>query len=112
MKLNGQLTLGENTADNGGLRLAYLALMDTLAHEPAAAQIDGYTPSQRFFLAFGQVWCENVREQAARNSALVDPHSPGRSRVNGAVQNFDEFGKAFSCKKGAPMYPEKACRVW
>ena len=66
----------------------------------------------RFFIAYGQLWCENVREESARNSALVDPHSPGRWRVNGAVQNFDEFGKAFSCKKGAPMYPENSCRVW
>ena len=114
VKLNGNLTLGENTADNGGLRLAYIALMDTLAKEPAAAdkEIDGYTPAQRYFLSFGQVWCENVREQTARDRALTDPHSPGRWRVNGAVQNFDEFGKAFACKKGAPMYPENSCRVW
>jgi putative endopeptidase len=112
VKLNGQLTLGENTADNGGLRIAYLALMNTLAKQAASPEIDGYTPAQRYFLAFGQVWCENVREQSARNSALVDPHSPGRFRVNGAVQNFDEFGKAFSCKKGSPMYPENSCRVW
>ncbi len=111
-KLNGQLTLGENTADNGGLRLAYVALMHSLADQSAAALIDGYTPAQRFFLAFGQVWCENVREQAVRNSALTDTHSPGRWRVNGAVQNFDEFGKAFRCKKGAPMYPENSCHVW
>jgi putative endopeptidase len=113
-KLNGSLTLGENTADNGGLRLAYSALMATFANPPGAVspQIDGYTPAQRFFLAYGQVWCQNVREQSARNSALTDPHSPGQWRVNGAVQNFDEFGKAFSCKKGAPMYPENSCRVW
>ncbi len=113
-KLNGSLTLGENTADNGGLRLAFAALMASLANPPGAiaAQIDGYTPAQRFFLSFGQIWCENVREQAARSRALTDPHSPGQWRVNGAVQNFDEFGKAFSCKKGAPMYPENSCRVW
>ena len=113
-KLNGSLTLGENTADNGGLRLAYAALMASLATPPGtvAPQIDGYTPAQRFFLAFGQIWCENVREQAARSRALTDPHSPGQWRVNGAVQNFDEFGKAFSCKKSAPMYPQNSCRVW
>jgi putative endopeptidase len=110
--LNGQLTLGENTADNGGLRIAYLALMNTLANQATAPEIDGYTPAQRFFISYGQLSCENVREQAARNSALTDPHSPGRWRVNGAVQNFDQFGAAFSCKKGAPMYPENACRVW
>jgi putative endopeptidase len=111
-KLNGQLTLGENTADNGGLRIAYMALMDTLAGAAPAHEIDGYSPAQRFFLAYGQLWCENVREQAARSYALTDPHSPGHWRVNGAVQNFDQFGKAFGCKKAAPMSPEGSCRVW
>ncbi len=112
VKLNGQLTLGENTADNGGLRIAYMALMDTLAGAAPAPEIDGYSPAQRFFLAYGQLSCENIREQAARNYVLTDPHSPGHWRVNGAVQNFDQFGKAFGCKKGAPMYPETSCRVW
>src|ERR1700691_4061344 len=114
VKLNGRLTLGENTADNGGLRIAYLALMNTLAKEPGtvAPQIDGYTPAQRFFLAFGQIWCENVREQAARSRALTDPHSPGQWRGDGARHKLDEFGKAFSCNKGAPMYPQNSCRVW
>jgi putative endopeptidase len=111
-KLNGQLTLGENTADNGGLRIAYMALMDTLAGAAPAPGIDGFSPAQRFFLAYGQLWCENVREQAARSYALTDPHSPGHWRVNGAVQNFDQFGKAFGCKKAAPMSPETSCRVW
>ena len=113
-KLNGKLTLGENTADNGGLRIAYQALMSVLATEgPSAGKaIDGYTPSQRFFISFAQVWCENITEQSARVSVKVDPHSPGQWRANGTVQNFDEFGKAFGCKKGQPMMPENACRVW
>lgn len=112
--LNGKLTLGENTADNGGLRIAYQALMSTLAEENASttAKKDNYTPAQRFFLGFGQVWCENVTEQAARLRAKTDPHSSGRWRTNGAVQNFDEFGKAFGCKVGQPMMPANACRVW
>jgi putative endopeptidase len=112
--LNGKLTLGENTADNGGLRVAYLALLDTLASEGKSIddKIDGYTEAQRYFLGFGQVWCQNQTDQSARQSALTDPHSPGRWRTNGAVQNFDEFGKAFGCKKGQPMYPEHSCRVW
>ncbi|WP_255460868.1 M13 family metallopeptidase [Edaphobacter albus] len=112
--LNGKLTLGENTADNGGLRIAYQALMSTLAEEHASqtAKVDGYTPAQRFFLGFGQVWCENVTEQAARLRAKTDPHSSGRWRANGTVQNFDEFGKAFGCKVGQPMMPVNACRVW
>lgn len=113
-KLNGKLTLGENTADNGGLRIAYMALLDVLAKEGKTIndKIDGYTEEQRYFLGFAQVWCQNETEQAARQSAMTDPHSPGRWRVNGSVQNFDQFGKAFGCHKGQPMYPENSCRVW
>uniref|UniRef100_E6QM49 Endothelin-converting enzyme 1 n=1 Tax=mine drainage metagenome TaxID=410659 RepID=E6QM49_9ZZZZ len=112
--LNGKLTLGENTADNGGLRIAYIALLDTLAaeHKSVEDKVGDYTEAQRFFIGFAQVWCQNQTDQSARQSALVDPHSPGRWRANGSVQNFDEFGKAFGCKKGAPMYPVNACRVW
>jgi putative endopeptidase len=113
-KLNGKLTLGENTADNGGLRIAWQALLDTLAeeHKSIDEKIDGYTEAQRYFLGFAQVWCQNQTEKAARQAALVDSHSPGRWRVNGTVQNFDEFGKAFGCTKGQPMYPVNSCRVW
>jgi putative endopeptidase len=112
--LKGALTLGENTADNGGLRIAYMALLDTLAaeHKSIDDKIDGYTEAQRYFISFGQIWCQNQTDQSARQSALTDPHSPGRWRANGSVQNFDEFGKAFGCKKGQPMYPEHSCRVW
>jgi putative endopeptidase len=113
-KLNGKLTLGENTADNGGLRIAWMALLDTLAAEGKSIndKIDDYTEAQRYFLSFGQVWCQNQTEPSARQSALTDPHSPGRWRTNGSVQNFDEFGKAFGCTKGQPMYPANSCRVW
>ncbi len=117
--LNGHLTLGENTADNGGIRIAYQALMNTLAKQGAAAEPDysdgkrdGYTPQQRFFIAFGQIWCQNATEQSARVLAKTDPHSSGEWRVKGTVQNFDEFGKAFGCKVGQPMMPEHSCRVW
>ena len=118
--LNGHLTLGENTADNGGIRIAYQALMDVLAKEGAAAEPgyvggkrDGYTPAQRFFIGFGQVWCENQTEQSLRVRAKTDPHSSGEWRVKGTVQNFDEFGKAFGCKVGQPMMPASGgCRTW
>ena len=112
--LNGHLTLGENTADNGGLRIAYMALLDTLAQQGKSIdeKIGGFTEAQRYFIGFAQVWCQNQTEQAARQAALVDPHSPGKWRVNGTVQNFDAFGKAFGCKKGQPMYPANSCRVW
>jgi putative endopeptidase len=112
--LNGKLTLGENTADNGGLRIAYMALLDTLAAQGKSIgdKTDGFTEAQRYFIGFAQVWCENKTEQAARQSALTDPHSPGRWRVNGTVQNFDQFGKAFGCTQGQPMLPASSCRVW
>jgi putative endopeptidase len=112
--LKGELTLGENTADNGGLRIAYMALLDTLAAQGKSIndKIDGYTEAQRYFLGFAQVWCQNQTDQSARQSALTDPHSPGRWRVNGTVQNFDEFGKAFGCTKGQIMVPANSCRVW
>jgi len=114
MKLNGRLTLGENTADNGGLRIAFMALLDTLAAQGKTIndKIDEYTEAQRYFLGFAQVWCQNQTDQVGRQLVLVDPHSPGKWRVNGSVQNFDEFGKAFGCTKGQPMYPVNACRVW
>ncbi len=113
--LNGHLTLGENTADNGGIRIAYQALLNTLAAQNASttAEKDGYTPAQRFFISFGQVWCQNETEQAAVNGAKTDPHSTGEWRVKGTVQNFPEFGKAFGCHPGQPMMPENGgCRVW
>ena len=112
--LNGRLTLGENTADNGGIRIAYRALQETLAKEGVSPEtkVDGYTAAQQFFISFGQVWCENKTEEAARVGAKTDPHSTGHWRTDGTVQNFDEFGKAFGCKVGQPMYPANSCRVW
>ncbi|MGH9641090.1 MAG: M13 family metallopeptidase, partial [Terriglobales bacterium] len=111
VKLNGRLTLGENTADNGGLKLAYMALTNTIGNTPIK-QIDGFTPQQRFFLSFAQIWCQNVTDQQARKLALTDPHSPGRWRVNGSVQNSAGFQQAFGCKASQPMVSENACRVW
>jgi putative endopeptidase len=112
--LNGKLTLGENTADNGGIHIAWQALLATLAQENKSIddKIDGYTEAQRYFIAFGQIWCENRTDQISRMAAKTDPHSPGRFRVDGVVRNFDEFGKAFGCHTGQPMMPENACRVW
>ena len=112
-KLNGKLTLSENTADNGALRIAYIALMDTLKQDSKAAQdVDGYTPAQQYFISFGQILCENRTDAVSRLGARTDPHSPGEFRVNGVVQNFDAFGKAFGCKVGDPMMPAHSCRVW
>ncbi len=111
VKVNGRLTLGENTADNGGLRVAYMALEKDLAGK-SRETIDGFTPEQRFFLGFAQVWCEKERPEALRRSALTNPHSPGRYRVIGTVSNSPEFQKAWSCPAGSPMAPVDRCRVW
>jgi putative endopeptidase len=115
VKLNGRLTLGENTADNGGARIALSALERMIAEDKTGKEgqkIDGYTPQQRFFLGFGRVWCEKVRPEQARVWALTDPHSPGKFRVDGVVQNMPEFQKAWGCKAGQPMVAENACHVW
>jgi putative endopeptidase len=107
-------TVADRSGENGGLRIAYRALMDAVAAQDKApdSKTDGYTESQRFFLSFAQSSCEGetIRPKIAGRSA--HPHSVGQVRVNGAVQNFEEFGKAFECAKGKPMYPEKSCRVW
>ena len=115
IKLNGRLTLGENTADNGGARIALAALEHMIADDKTGKEgqkIDGYTPEQRFFLGFGRVWCEKRRPEVARMRVLTDPHSPGKYRVDGVVQNMPEFQKAWGCKAGQPMVAENACHVW
>jgi endothelin-converting enzyme/putative endopeptidase len=110
VNVNGRLTLGENTADNGGIRIAYLAMENALNGKKE--KLDGFTPEQRFFLGYAQIWCENATPQSDRQQALTNPHSPGRYRVSGVVQNMPEFQQAFSCKAGQPMVSTNACRVW
>ena len=109
--LNGKLTLGENTADNGGVRLSLMALLATIGNL-SQPKIGGFTPEQRFFLSFGQIWCENQTPESLRLRAQTDPHSPGKYRVNGVLENMPEFQKAFACKSGQPMASANACRVW
>lgn len=109
--LNGRLTLGENTADNGGLRLAWMALMDDLKTKHLA-EADGFTPQQRFFVGWAQMWCENATPEMERLQAQTNPHSPGRFRANGVVSNMPEFAEAFGCKAGAKMINQPICRVW
>jgi putative endopeptidase len=115
LHLNGRLTLGENTADNGGARIALMALERMIAEDKTGKEgqsIDGYTPEQRFFLGFGRVWCEKRRPEYLRTQVTTNPHSPGKYRVNGVVQNMPEFQKAWGCKAGQPMVAESACHVW
>jgi len=115
LKLNGRLTLGENTADNGGARIALMALERMIAEDKTGKEgekIDGYTPEQRFFLGFARVWCEKRRPESARMQVTTNPHSPGKWRVNGVVQNMPEFQQAWGCKAGQPMVSANACHVW
>ncbi|HXX02090.1 MAG TPA: M13 family metallopeptidase [Candidatus Acidoferrales bacterium] len=112
--VNGKLTLGENTADNGGLRLAFLAFLADAKRKniDLTQKQDGYTPIQQFFLGHGQSWCGSTRPEQQRLQVQTDPHSPREFRVNGVVQNMPEFGQAFGCKVGQPMTPQNSCRVW
>ena len=115
LHVNGKLTLGENTADNGGLRLAWMALLADAAsnHTPLDQKTAaGYTPKQELFLGWAQNWCSTDRPEMLRMAVRVDPHSPDRIRANGVVVNMPEFRQSFGCKTGQPMAPEKMCRVW
>ncbi len=109
LKVNGELTLGENIADNGGLQLAHMAF-DAEPHSSQA--VDGYTADQRFFLGWAQWRCMNVTEQKARELARDDPHSPGKWRVNGVVSNMPTFQKAYGCKQADAMVRPEPCRIW
>ncbi len=111
MHINGKLTLGENAADLGGVRLGYVALMKILANKPSP-DIGGFSPAQRYFIAYAQSWCGTTRPEAVRLRTATDPHSPPMFRVNGVVSDMPEFRAAFSCKPNAPMVRAKACRVW
>ena len=112
--VNGKLTLGENTADNGGLLLAYMAYLDRAKQDgvDTTKKIDGYTGPQRFYIAWAQNWCENTRPETTRKLVLTDPHSPNHFRANGPVVNQPGFAGAFGCKAGSPMTPAQNCRVW
>jgi len=114
VKVNGKLTLGENTADNGGLLLAYMAYLERAKTNGVDLnkKVDGYTSPQRFYIAFAQNYCENSRDESIRNQVLTDPHSPDHFRANGAIVNQPGFGPAFGCKVGSPMVPANSCRVW
>jgi len=114
LHVNGKLTLGENTADNGGIRLAFMALLADAKRKNINLdeKQDSFTPEQQFFLAYGQNWCEEMRPEAEKMQVQTNEHAPSHFRVNGVVRNMKEFGDAFHCKAGAPMQPVNACRVW
>jgi len=112
--LNGKLTEGENLADLGGLWLAWIAWQDKAeaAHLDMAAKTEGYTPEQRFWIAYAQQWCTQTRQEDLRSRALTDPHAPEEYRTNAILQDLPEFAKSFSCKAPQKMVSPKPCRVW
>ena len=112
IKINSKLSLGEDVADLGGMILAWMAWQTEIAKTPPEPAREGFTPEQRFFIGFAQWACENDRPENLRVSALTNPHSPGKYRINGVAVNLPEFQKAFACKAGQPMVKENRCRVW
>ena len=109
---NGKLVLGESIADLGGLAIAYAAYEKSLAGKPRPPERDGFTPEQRFFLGWAQVWGANERLEYARLMANTNPHPLGRFRANGPLSNMAEFARAFGCKHGEAMVREQACKIW
>ena len=114
MHVNGNLTLGENLADNGGLKTSYQAYKNIAELEGVQSHLPGleYTPDQLFFIAFAQVWCSIFTEEYIATSLLTNPHSPGPFRVNGTLINSQEFADAFNCPVGSPMNPKDKCLMW
>ena len=111
--VNGSLTVGENIADNGGIKIAFLALQNVMKQKKLET-INGFTPEQRFFLAYAFIWAGNIREQAARLRLQTDPHSPTNMRVNGQLPQLEFWYKAFNITDKDPMYiaPEKRVNIW
>ena len=112
--VNGKLTLGENIADIGGLKIAFAAYQNSLKGRPTPAPIDGFTGPQRFFLGAATVWRNHIREAALSLRLKTDSHSPGRVRVNGPLSNLPEFYEAFACSDGQPMKRDAKVRpaIW
>lgn len=114
LNVNGKLTLGENIADNGGLHVSYLAYQ-TLQANKTSERLQGLeqlSPEALFYVNFGRIWCSKLRDQVAEQLIYTDPHSPNNIRVNGAVQNNQDFATIFNCPVGSPMNPENKCKMW
>jgi putative endopeptidase len=114
MHVNGELTLGENIADLGGVAIAFTGFQNYIKKNPQPATISGFTPEQRFFLAWANIWKNNIRDEELKNRLVTDPHSPGKYRVNGPLSNVETFYKAFGIKEGDPMMrpADKRAKIW
>jgi len=120
VNVNVKLTLGENLADNGGLKQAYVAWRKRFDSDKDSDKyinhllpgLEGLGREKLFYVNFGRVWCQRIRPEAAFERIRTDPHSPARWRVNGAVQNSKHFAETFQCPAGAPMNPKTKCELW
>ncbi|GAC1359114.1 MAG: M13 family metallopeptidase [Polyangiales bacterium] len=112
LHVDGKLTLGENIADNGGIKLAFASFVEARKKGEAAEKGAARTPEQEFFLAYAQSWCQNERPEFRRTRTATDPHSPAHWRVNGPLSNFSSFATAFQCAEGKKMAPKNRCEVW
>ena len=114
LKANGELTLGENIADHGGLQVSFLALQKAMAENPLGKDEHGFTPEQRFFLSYANVWADNTRDEQIRLQTKSDPHSLGRWRVNAALPHISMWYDAFGVKEGDALYlpVEKRASIW
>ena len=112
--VNGQLTLGENIGDLGGVNLAWDGLQKHFNKNGKSESIDGFTPEQRFFMSWGTIWRTKYRDEAMRTQVMTNPHSPGMYRANAPLTNIDAFYEAFNLKEGDEMYkaPEDRIRIW
>ncbi|CAG7724758.1 unnamed protein product, partial [Allacma fusca] len=116
--VNGDLTSGENIADNGGVRQSYLAYQNWIKNNNGGQEelrlpgLEQITPDQLFFLGYGNIWCESITLEALQNQLLGDPHSPARFRVLGALHNSATFAEKWGCPVGSPMNPSDKCVLW
>lgn len=110
--VNGELTLGENIADIGGVKMAFFAYRDLRAGASEQYVADGFTEDQQFFVGVAQAWCAKAREEETLLRLNTDVHSPAQYRVNGSLRNLPEFAAAFGCEQGTPMNPPERCEVW
>jgi predicted metalloendopeptidase len=110
--IKGKLTLGENIADLGGLKLSYAAFQRAEKEHPATPTLGGFTPDQQFFVGYAQAWCSNYRPEALRLLVATNPHSPPKFRVDGPLSNLPAFANAFQCKEGSPMVRAQRCEIW
>lgn len=114
LNVNGELTLGENIADNGGLHIAYMAFQNLQANQTSERLkgLEQFSPEALFYIGFGRSWCTKQKDEIAEQLIYVDPHSPSIARVNGVIQNNRDFAKVFNCSAGSPMNPVNKCSIW